>query len=222
MMTICSIDSLTLQKARESLADIASTVMKKQIVNLDSILDSGILAEYGGRLFDAFNMAPQMFSFLDATKDSISSFQIQCPILWTYPQVRIDHKVNTKVQAPWHKDSWINVSDRKGVIVWLPLTESGGTIEFASGPSDFRVERNEYWGLEGIGEIPGTVETVAMGEAVVFSAESLHRSHLIDTGQITLQLRYEDLSVTDDYKRPITQKITESVISAQEDYLTKT
>ena len=172
-----------------------------------NIINSGIILS---------QITPEFLKF-----DDFISFQITNPLLWTYPQLRIDCDANKSFSAPWHKDGWILGENLKGIVVWLPVSADGGSLQLLQNTNDLecKVIKNNYWGLEAdfkdqdLNPYLKNIH-VKYGQALVFDENVLHRSFPIRKGQLTLQLRYFNLHENNFY-RPAVQKITEPVMEFQ-------
>ena len=143
---------------------------------------------------------------------------LRTPMLWTYPQLRIDCDANRVFSAPFHKDGFILGEKLKGIVIWIPINFEGGSLEVITEEGETLIKRNEYWGLECECEKYESEKIkINFGEALVFDESCIHRSSPIKKGQITLQLRYFEPS-TEFFYRPIVQKSSQEISDFQNKY----
>ena len=71
---------------------INSNLNIDQLGKTFNIINSGIILSH---------ITPELLKI-----DEFISFQITNPLLWTYPQLRIDCDANKSFSAPWHKDGY--------------------------------------------------------------------------------------------------------------------
>lgn len=148
---------------------------------------------------------------------SVNSF-LKNPMLWTYPQLRIDCDANKVFSAPYHKDGFILGDKLKGIIIWLPVSSEGGSLQIVTKEGETLIERNESWGLECNCKNHKTENIkINYGEALIFDESLIHKSQPIDSGQVTLQLRYFEPSSKAFY-RPVVQKSSDEVIEFQNQF----
>ena len=130
---------------------------------------------------------------------------------WTYPQIRFDDISSKKYSAPAHKDRWVIDRDKKGYIVWIPLLKEGASLLIAKSDRTKKIIKNNYWGLEAVGPSKFTKKKIKFGEALLFDADTLHKSSNAKKPRITLQLRYEEISKKN-FKKSVIQKINPDVL----------
>jgi len=139
-------------------------------------------------------------------------------MLWTYPQIRIDCDANKQFSAPLHKDGFILGDKLKGIIIWLPISSDGGSLEVILDEGQTIIKRNENWGLECIcNDYKSKKISINYGEALIFDENVIHRSCPKENGQVTLQLRYFEPS-SEFFYRPVVQKSANEIIEFQNQY----
>ena len=139
-------------------------------------------------------------------------------MLWTYPQLRIDCDANKAFSAPFHKDGFILGDKLKGIVIWLPISCEGGSLQIVTKEGETFIERNESWGLVCKCENHQTENIkINYGEALIFDESLIHKSQPLNTGQVTLQLRYFEPS-SDFFYRPVVQKSSDEIIKFQNQF----
>jgi len=127
-------------------------------------------------------------------------------MIWTYPQIRIDCSANRKFRAPYHKDKFILGNKHTGKILWIPLSKNGGSLNIVNKFSEYKVSKNDYWGVECL--LNGVEEDLIIidyGQALIFDEELIHSSSPLKEGQLTIQLRYYEAN-ENFVEKMITQK----------------
>jgi hypothetical protein len=143
---------------------------------------------------------------------------LQSSMLWTYPQLRIDCDANKAFSAPFHKDGFILGDKLKGIVIWIPISSEGGSLQIVTREGETLIERNKIWGLECKCENHQTENIkISYGEALIFDESLIHKSQPLNTGQVTLQLRYFEPSL-DFFYRPVVQKSSDEIIKFQNQF----
>lgn len=180
-------------------------------ISLNNISDRSVLQ----KAFEIINSSVVLSKITcDDLGIELNSF-LNYPMLWTYPQLRIDCEANRKFEAPLHKDGFILGKELKGIVVWLPINFEGASLDIITNPGKTFIKKNDYWGLEcHCEDNTSTKIDIKFGEALIFDQDLIHRSNPIEKGQITLQLRFFEPE-TEFFYRPVVQKSSEPIIEYQ-------
>ena len=182
----------------------------KQGLKLNNTIDREVLKNS----FSVINSCTEL-NFISPSSLGIE-LNLENPLLWTYPQIRIDCEANRTFKAPLHQDKHILGSETKGFVIWLPISTDGSRINGVIEYENLKYVKNEYWGVECKASILEEKEIhLNFGQALVFDESFLHYSNPLPNGQLTLQLRYFEAS-EHDFEKRITQKINDQVLIYQD------
>ena len=171
--------------------------------------------------FDSLNHCMELIELQTKFNDMYIRHSMAAPVLWTYPNVRVDVEGREEFNAPPHADDWISFRGKTNIVVWTPIVGIGN-INICTIRERLKVGSDPYWGVSLIdeGDLNWHQITVKPDEALIFRSDLIHKSsnHFGDEGiRITAQLRYEDLATFESgYSRAITQTISKDVKKSQE------
>jgi hypothetical protein len=164
-------------------------------------------------LFDILNSCGNVLGGHLTIQDNYIKEVFDKPLIWTYPNVRIDKKSRSNYIAPPHLDEWILFNKNRGIVVWFPLF-SDGFLKIYDGYDKIKVVKDSYWGLkaENTNSYKVNEQLIKRGQVLFFRSDLLHESSLnIDEEKVRLsiQYRYHDLnSYPKPFKRTIIQNIS--------------
>lgn len=142
------------------------------------------------------------------------------PLMWTYPNFRVDSPAREKYQSPAHCDDWISFRGKSSLIFWLPIF-SDGYLDVSEFVGSFRVEKNDYWGLAAKDEssFKWKTQKILKGKILVFRSDLLHRSSGEFGSSMTrfsVQYRFEDFAFLErPFHRAVSQKISSLISDKQ-------
>lgn len=176
-------------------------------------------------LFDIFNSCGNILAGHLAVQNNYVKDVFDKPLIWTYPNVRIDKKSRKDYIAPPHLDEWILLNNRRGLVAWFPLFSSG-YLKIYDGFDKIKISKDNYWGVKATNTNNFLIKEklINRGEILFFRSDLLHESSLkIDEDKIrfSIQYRYIDLEFSQKpFKRTVVQKISAD-IKAKQDELVK-
>ena len=172
------------------------------------------------QLFDIFNCCGNILSGHHIVQKNYVETVFENPLIWTYPNVRIDKVSRDKFAAPPHLDEWILFNENRGLVAWFPLF-SDGYLKIYDCNDKLKIIKDKYWGLKvkNINSFQFTEYKINRGKVLFFRSDLLHESSLkIEKGKVrvSIQYRYLDLMDYDNYfKRPVVQKISDLIKTKQ-------
>ena len=168
---------------------------------------------YRAKIFDLMNMLPVLsFANYEIKKILEKKINKKNLINWCYAQIRLDDSVSKNFSSPAHKDRWVLDKKKKGYVVWIPLKKNGSSLLLTKKDLTKKIKFNKYWGLEAVGPTFFYQKKIDFGSALIFDADTLHKSDDPKNSRVTMQLRYEEISKKN-FKRSATQKIDTSVLN---------
>ena len=175
-------------------------------------------------LFDIFNSCGNIMAGHLAVQNMYVKEVFNKPLIWTYPNVRIDKKSRKDYIAPPHLDEWILFSNNKGLVAWFPLFSSG-YLKIYDGDDKVKVSEDNYWGLKATNGNNFLIKEklIKRGEILFFRSDLLHESSIKieeDKVRFSIQYRYVDLEFSQKpFKRKVVQKITADIKAKQGELL---
>lgn len=172
-------------------------------------------------LFDSLSQAPEFCMLQYVLSRKYLNEIMLSPIMWTYPNVRIDVPEREGYLSPAHADDWISFRGNSNVVFWVPFFERG-YLYINPRKGNHEVDRDAYWGvkIKDPSIYKWDLVGVEVGRALVFRSDLLHMSTNVFTEKelrITAQLRYEDLGkIKKPFVRAVSQKINKNIIEKQE------
>ena len=177
-------------------------------------------------LFDLFNSCGNVLGGHLSVQNAYIKDVFSKPVIWGYPNVRIDKISRSEYVAPPHLDEWILFNENKGIVAWFPLF-SDGFLKIYDYQGELNVIKDDYWGLKAknIGDFKYNEQVVKRGNVLFFRSDVLHESSLkinADKVRVSIQYRYIDSSdYKNSFKRPVTQKISDLIKTKQDELIMK-
>lgn len=186
---------------------------------LIEILASGSEQEYSS-IFDAVSMD----TYLGYAQHMLNKFvlkgEFEHPLMWTYPNFRIDVPKRRQYSSPPHCDEWISFRGGKSLVFWTPLFEDG-YLDISCFRGKIELEEHSYWGLSVSRKQDIKWETILIprGQFLIFRSDLLHKSSERwgpSNLRTSMQFRYEDYAaVPKPFVRAVTQKLAASIVDSQ-------
>jgi hypothetical protein len=179
--------------------------------------------------FDLFNSSSIIMKAHYELENKYINQIFKVPVLWTYPNVRLDFKKRKKFQSPKHLDEWILFNGGKGIVAWFPLFQDS-SLDLSLYKGRYRVNVHKYWGLKldeknfpRNSKIHFDEKIIKRGQVIFFRSDLFHKSStnfLNSNCRITIQLRFEDFDENYiNYERKVSQIISRKIIKRQKKIL---
>ena len=200
MIKIVKLNTKSIDLVYKEALKISSNIVNKKLKDLNELFKYLENNPKKKRIcFEAFNMMTSIQFIHHEFKNYLSKEIKGNLITWTYPQIRIDGKLNKNFYAPLHRDAWIINKKKKGFIIWFPITKSGASLNFSKKKKLYFHTRHKYWGIEAKDNIDLETIKIPYGKGLIFNKEQIHKS-TINENRITVQLRYEVFDKQNFYK----------------------
>ena len=173
-------------------------------------------------LFDIFNSCGNILAGHLAVQNMYVKDVFDKPLVWTYPNVRIDKISRKDYIAPPHLDEWILFNNKRGLVAWFPLFSSG-YLKIYDVCDKVKVAKDNYWGVKATNANSFLIKEklIKRGEILFFRSDLLHESSIkIDEDKVrfSIQYRYIDLEFSQKpFKRTVVQKISADIKAKQDD-----
>lgn len=177
---------------------------KKEALSLSSKFLGRLFFDFDEKFFNIIGnpkIRPKIFDLLNTNISLQGLNYIVCQNLekkfkkkfinWTFPHVRIDSRFSKNFSAPIHRDEWILDTNRKGYIVWFPLTKNGGSLLVSKRKKLNKIIPDKYWGFKSVDKnILFEKVNIKYGQMLIFDSKTIHKS-VTGENRISAQFRYE-------------------------------
>ena len=193
--TICQDANNLLGPMRLAVEDIAKHFFRENENKSGEFFKKFLIKEkLVSEFFDALNQSTELMQLQHSFGASYLQEIMKKPVLWTYPNIRVDLNNREKFSAPAHVDDWISFRGNKNIVVWAPLF-GAGSLDVSPFMGKIEVIEDKYWGVKM--KFPESVEwkkiQLTQSQILVFRNDLIHRSSNNfeeHGGRITAQLRY--------------------------------
>lgn len=175
-------------------------------------------------IFDLVSMDPYLGFAQYQISNELLKTEFTYPLLWTYPNFRIDVPERGDFSAPPHCDEWISFRGKKSLVFWMPLFEDG-YLDVSTYRGKLDVKKHDYWGVSTNLKSGYDWKTILVprGKVLIFRSDLLHKSsekwHESKL-RMSVQFRFEDYAnVPKPFVRAVTQKLAPSIIEQQDKIL---